>query len=826
MMAGRRGPPYQQRYSPYGGNGGGRYGRYDDYNDYYDDHSNHRGYGGGNQHQQRSPQQYGRPQQPSKPLIKSDPPSPKKEPPRPSPQSQSAKSTPSPSPTPNSTPTSTPKPPPRPSPAKPATQTPQKSPAPQQPQKPSVPPQVQKPPMQQKPSVQEQQQKPPVQQQQKPPSQPPQKPPMQQQKPPVQQPQQPQRPPVQQSQQPQRPLVQQPQQPQRPPVQQPQQTQRPPVQQSQQPQRPPVQQPQQPQRPPVQQPQQPQRPPVQQPQRPPVQQQPQRSPVQQPQRPPVQQQQPPPQRSPMQQPQKPPVEQPQKAPQQQFQEPQPKVETTPKPQVAVKEDPENADNCKLFVANAPNGMTDDEFRKMFSEYGEVREVFLNKIKWFGFVLFRTHQQADQAMRALDGTEKNGRRLRVRYAQVLREREEKPQTPVVVPPVPQNAPPKRHGARCRLFVGNLPLGLSETDFKNLFEQYGELVEVYLHPQKGFGFIKYDQRAQAEAAKAALDNTAMEGRYLQIRFATQGSSLLVKHLNPWVSNELLEEAFAIFGEIDRAVVIVDDRGRSVGEGIVEFARKTSAMAALKRASQGCLLLTSSPRPVLVEPLDLRDEDDGFPEKNVNKNNPQYMKERELGPRFAEPGTFEYEFSSRWKKLLELEKQKRDFLEREFEDERHKLEEEMEFYRYEHETRLLREQLRLMEEQSKLFAHEHEARLAEHKRREEARRQEEMILRKREEEILGYNRGSAPDQQQQQQQTPGSVTEQNRGVLPPVPPTEGATFVSTYDNGRAEFTSHSPRQSRFDQPYSGPQDDMRGGPRGADQDDYSRDIKRRRY
>lgn len=51
---------------------------------------------------------------------------------------------------------------------------------------------------------------------------------------------------------------------------------------------------------------------------------------------------------------------------------------------------------------------------------------------------------------------------------------------------------------------------------------------------------------------------------------------------VSNELLESAFSQFGNVERAVVIVDDRGRSTGRGIIEFARKASATKALQQIS----------------------------------------------------------------------------------------------------------------------------------------------------------------------------------------------------------------------------------------------------
>lgn len=99
-------------------------------------------------------------------------------------------------------------------------------------------------------------------------------------------------------------------------------------------------------------------------------------------------------------------------------------------------------------------------------------------------------------------------------------------------------------------------------------------------------------------------------------------------------------------------------------------------------------SSPRPVVVEPLEQRDEEDGLPEKNFQKTNKQYLKEREIGPRLTEPGTFEFEFANRWKKLYELEQQKRDHLEKEIEEGRRALDEQMEYAIYEHEANLLRE------------------------------------------------------------------------------------------------------------------------------------------
>jgi hypothetical protein len=62
--------------------------------------------------------------------------------------------------------------------------------------------------------------------------------------------------------------------------------------------------------------------------------------------------------------------------------------------------------------------------------------------------------------------------------------------------------------------------------------------------------------------------------------------------------------------------------------------------------------------------------------------------MGPRFAAPGSFEYEYGTRWKQLYELKKQKEDALNREMKMEEEKLEAQMEYAKYEHETESLRD------------------------------------------------------------------------------------------------------------------------------------------
>uniref|UniRef100_A0A4W5L5N7 Splicing factor proline/glutamine-rich n=1 Tax=Hucho hucho TaxID=62062 RepID=A0A4W5L5N7_9TELE len=293
--------------------------------------------------------------------------------------------------------------------------------------------------------------------------------------------------------------------------------------------------------------------------------------------------------------------------------------------------------------------------------------------------------------------------------------------------------KTYTQRCRLFIGNLPNDISDDTFKKLFAKYGEPSEIFINKNKGFGFIRLESRALAEIAKAELDDVPMKGRPLRVRFATHSAALSVKNLSPFVSNELLEEAFSQFGVVERAVVIVDDRGRSTGKGIVEFASKPAARKALDRCNDGVFLLTTSPRPIVVEPLEQYDDEDGLPEKLAQKNHNYHM-EREEPPRFARPGTFEFEYSKRWKSLDDMEKQQRQQVEKNIREAREKLEGEMDDAFHVHQANMIRQDLLRREEELRRMEEMHSAEMQKRKemqlRQEEERRiREEETLRQRE-------------------------------------------------------------------------------------------------
>lgn len=75
----------------------------------------------------------------------------------------------------------------------------------------------------------------------------------------------------------------------------------------------------------------------------------------------------------------------------------------------------------IYVGNLPFRSTEDDVRALFARYGEVDTVKLisdretGKPRGFGFVEMPDDGQADEAIRALDGAEFEGRNLKVNEA---------------------------------------------------------------------------------------------------------------------------------------------------------------------------------------------------------------------------------------------------------------------------------------------------------------------------------------------------------------------------------------------------------------------------
>jgi len=81
----------------------------------------------------------------------------------------------------------------------------------------------------------------------------------------------------------------------------------------------------------------------------------------------------------------------------------------------------------VYVGNLPYGMTDDELRALFQEFGEVSraQIVIDKptgrSKGFGFVEMADNAQAEEAIKSLNDKMVKGRNIKVNQARPREDR---------------------------------------------------------------------------------------------------------------------------------------------------------------------------------------------------------------------------------------------------------------------------------------------------------------------------------------------------------------------------------------------------------------------
>ena len=191
--------------------------------------------------------------------------------------------------------------------------------------------------------------------------------------------------------------------------------------------------------------------------------------------------------------------------------------------------------CSLFIGDLARSVTEDQIREVFSRYGEVVKVDIKRDKvthnnlGYGFLQYRTPAQACAGKDALNGAEISNRKVRIGWAQ----------------------------KNTTLFVGDLDGTVNTELLRDIFGEYGELVEdeTFVKPGVGkFGFVRFKNRADAEKAKVGMSRKVIGSRSIRIGW---GDNNVQKHcvhvqFNPTgadgLSEERLHSAFRVFGPVD--------------------------------------------------------------------------------------------------------------------------------------------------------------------------------------------------------------------------------------------------------------------------------------
>ena len=82
-------------------------------------------------------------------------------------------------------------------------------------------------------------------------------------------------------------------------------------------------------------------------------------------------------------------------------------------------------SSKLYVGNLSYSVTDEQLEKLFSPHGTVQKANVIGDKGFGFVEMSNVADAIKAKEALDGTNFEGRNIKIDEARPQRERTDRP-----------------------------------------------------------------------------------------------------------------------------------------------------------------------------------------------------------------------------------------------------------------------------------------------------------------------------------------------------------------------------------------------------------------
>ncbi|XP_066530623.1 RNA binding protein fox-1 homolog 2-like isoform X3 [Hoplias malabaricus] len=94
---------------------------------------------------------------------------------------------------------------------------------------------------------------------------------------------------------------------------------------------------------------------------------------------------------------------------------------------------------------------------------------------------------------------------------------------------------------RLHVSNIPFRFRDPDLRQMFGQFGKILDVEIifneRGSKGFGFVTFEASADAEKARERLHGTLVEGRKIEVNNATARVMTNKKIVTPYPNGEAL-------------------------------------------------------------------------------------------------------------------------------------------------------------------------------------------------------------------------------------------------------------------------------------------------
>ncbi|KAK4470393.1 hypothetical protein MN116_005951 [Schistosoma mekongi] len=159
------------------------------------------------------------------------------------------------------------------------------------------------------------------------------------------------------------------------------------------------------------------------------------------------------------------------------------------------------DSFHIFVGDLAPEVQDETLLAAFSNFGTITEckiikdMHTQKPKGYGFVAYATRQEAERAIRIMNGQIIGSRAIRTNWAvrkdPADQAKDHRPLNYLEV----FNA---SSAANTTIYVGGITNELTEKLLQDSFKQFGEIKEIRIFKDKGFSFVRFDSHVAATQA----------------------------------------------------------------------------------------------------------------------------------------------------------------------------------------------------------------------------------------------------------------------------------------------------------------------------------------
>jgi len=218
----------------------------------------------------------------------------------------------------------------------------------------------------------------------------------------------------------------------------------------------------------------------------------------------------------------------------------------------------------VFVGDLDPTVGEDQLLDTFRNAGPIisvrvcRDIITRKSLGYGYVNFQQHNEAEQAIRALNYSTIGSRPVRLMWQ--------------------QRDPALRISGQGNLFVRNLDNTTDHKRLVDLFSAFGPILSAKVitdsdGKSRGYGFVHFKDETAAGQAIQAMNGKQPEGwnnplyvanfirRNARIAMLVQNfTNVYIKHLLPTATSAEIESFFSKFGGISSAVAKQDSKGRT--------------------------------------------------------------------------------------------------------------------------------------------------------------------------------------------------------------------------------------------------------------------------